>query len=255
MIFQASRFWCNTAPLTSQRASAKHGAALPPPMLRSTCALTRSRAACNDAGGATMCSTQQSCRFSHDLTVCRVHCALFGHPRPSYKPRSSTHLPTCFREALPPPMLRSTCALTRSSLQGCLWCNHVLVTSISAAQASTPIHSPAPSTPKPRAPPVSLPSIFPPSPNPTRLPSHPRAFRRAPLHPCTSIFHPQPRRLPSRSPPSSLPSPWRTSGLRPTLRRTVSDGSPVWATCGVGRVAVPSFVGLAFGCIIHLEPE
>ena len=42
MIFQASRFWCNTAPLTSQRASAKHGAALPPPMLRSTCALTRS---------------------------------------------------------------------------------------------------------------------------------------------------------------------------------------------------------------------
>ena len=56
-------------------------------------------AACNDAGGATMCSTQQSCRFSHDLTVCRVHCALFGRPRPSYKPRSSTHLPTCFREA------------------------------------------------------------------------------------------------------------------------------------------------------------
>ena len=47
---------------------------------------------------ASFCSTQQSCRFSHD-SVCRVHCALFGHPRPSYKPRSSTHLPTCFREA------------------------------------------------------------------------------------------------------------------------------------------------------------
>ena len=104
------------------------------------------------------------------------------------------------------------------------------------------MHSPAPSTPKPcrltplqlpsffpphpcashlaplhlHTPPVSLPSICPSSPDPTRLPSHPRAFRRAPLHPCTSIFHPQPRRLPSRSSPSSLPSPWRTSphGLR-----------------------------------------
>ena len=217
-----------------------------------------------------MCSTQQSCRFSHDLTVCRVHCALFGHPRPSYKPRSSTHLPTCFREAW------SSTTPTHTSFylctdpeqpammlvaQPCPRNYHISRASVHThalptpkPRRLTPLHlpSPAPSIfmrPPSRSPPSSLPS-----PDPTRLPSHPRAFRRAPLHPRTSIFHPQPRRLPSRSPPSSLPSP---SGvlLRPTLRRTVSDGSPVWATCGVRCVAVPSFVGLAFGCIIYLEPE
>ena len=62
----------------------------------------------------------QPCARRNNPAVCRVHCALFGHTRPSYKPRSSTHLPTCFREAwssTTPPMLRSTCALTRSSLQ------------------------------------------------------------------------------------------------------------------------------------------
>ena len=32
----------STTPLTTQHTSAKHGPALPPPMLRSTCALTRS---------------------------------------------------------------------------------------------------------------------------------------------------------------------------------------------------------------------
>ena len=194
----------------------------------------------------------------------------FWTPKTIPKPRSSTHLPTCFREAW------SSTTPTHASFYLCtdpeqpammlVWCNHVLVTSISAAQASTPIHSPAPSTPKPRrltplhlpspapstpmrashslpsslpthaphAPPVSLPSIFPPSPDPTRLPSHPRAFRRAPLHPCTSIFHPQPRRLPSRSPPSSLPSPWRTS-------RAPSDSAPR------GLRRIPSLGHVALG--------
>ena len=45
------------------------------------------------------CARRNNPSVSANLTVCRVHCALFGHPRPSYKPRSSTHLPTCFREA------------------------------------------------------------------------------------------------------------------------------------------------------------
>ena len=241
-----------------------------------------------------MCSTQQSCHFSHDLTVCRVHCALFGHPRPSYKPRSSTHLPTCFREAW------SSTTPTHASFYLCTdpeqpammlavqpcprnW--HISRASVHTHALPSPVHtqanSPPSSLPSPvhthvrlplpsffpptHAPPVSLPSIFmrPPSRSPpSSLPAPtPRASR--PTH-APSVA------LPSTHAPSSIPSPIASRlaplhlpspapgvllGLRPTLRRTVSDRCPVWATCGVGRVAVPSFVGLAFGCIIYLEPE
>ena len=168
---------CNMA---SDNRSRKHGAASAP--------LHGSFQPSNFTHGAF--GTQQSCRVGHDLTVWRMHCAHFGHPRPSYKPRNTAPLTSQRASAkhgaaLPPPMLRSTCALTRRSLQGCLWRNHVLVTSISAAQASTPMHSPAPSTHAPSTPThLSLPSIFPPQPRPHSIfPLQPRPQPRPPPHP------------------------------------------------------------------------
>ena len=54
---------------------------------------------CTDPEQPAVMLVVQPCARRNNPAVCRVHCALFGHPRPSYKPRSSTHLPTCFREA------------------------------------------------------------------------------------------------------------------------------------------------------------
>ena len=107
-----------------------------------------------------MCSTQQSCRFSHDLTVCRVHCALFGHPRPSYKPRSSTHLPTCFREAW------SSTTPTHASFY---LCTDPEQPAMMLVRASVHTHAlPSPQATSSHSPPSSLP--------------HPCASRLTPLH-------------------------------------------------------------------------
>ena len=188
-------------------------------MLRSTCA---PGAACNDACGATMCSTQQSCRFGHDFTVCRMHCAHFGHPTPSYKPRNtapltSQHASAKHGAALPPThasWLRSTCALTRSSA------------TMSSELAYQPRNCPHPCHAQctSRLAPLHLPSPHPSRSHPSSLPSS----RLAPLPPMRlpsrspllspSIFHPQPHPQPPSpptpvSPPSSLPAPSSPSCL------------------------------------------
>ena len=101
----------NTAPFTSPRASAKHGAALPPPCF--VLLLHCPRAACTDACGATMCSTQPClprafCTFWTPKTI----------PQPrNTAPFTSPHASAKHGAALPPPMLRSTFALPQSSLQ------------------------------------------------------------------------------------------------------------------------------------------
>ena len=104
---------CNMA---SDNRSRKHGAASAPSMLLLHASFQPSNFKHCGSG------MQQSCHFGHDSTVWRMHCAHFGHARPSYKPRNTAPLASERASAkhgaeLPPPMLRSTCELTRSNLQ------------------------------------------------------------------------------------------------------------------------------------------
>ena len=101
----------HTAPFTSKRPSAKLDQHYPHPcfVLLAHCP----RAACTDACGATMCSTQPClprafCTFWTPKTIPQPpNTAPFTSPRASAKHGA----------ALPPPMLRSTFALPQSSLQ------------------------------------------------------------------------------------------------------------------------------------------
>ena len=92
----------------------------------------------------------------------------------------------------------------RSSLQSCLWCNHVLVTSRLIPLPSSLQPRPHPSSlPSPApSPPIRLQSRSPPS--SLQFRPHPCTSRLAPLHLPSSAPSP-PTRLPSRSLPSIFP--------------------------------------------------
>ena len=201
----------NTAPFTSPRASAKHGAALPPPYF--VLLLHCPRAACTDACGATMCSTQPC--------LPRAFCT-FWTPKTTPQPRNtapftSPHASAKHGAALPPPCFVLLLHCPRAACNDA--CDPRQLPSRSPPQPRShpasrlaPLHLPSP-TPSPpmrlqsssppsslpspvpiHAPPVSLPSIFPPQPRP-----HPCASRLAPLHLPSPAPSPSMRLL-SRSP-------------------------------------------------------
>ena len=203
----------NTAPFTSQRPSAKLDQHYPRPcfVLLVHCP----RAACADACGATMCSTQPC--------LPRAFCTFWTPKTTSAPQHRSIHLPTCLREAWSSTtptlflLLRCPRAACNDACDACglpSCCPPFSLASSPCASRLAPLHLPSPATPPMRlrsrsppsslpspvpthAPPVSLPSIFPPQPHP-----HPCASSLAPLSPPSSLPSP----VPTDAPPVSLPS-------------------------------------------------